>query len=175
MGDPLAADYPIQLAALIERVGEPVPAAREARVVLINARRRVPPGHNSQIQLAMIDARLIAAGEWELVAEFEAIMDEIVLQLPPYPFAQGFAGQGYIAVGKYEKALAAASRTISMEGYAPPVVGSQAWWVRGNALESLGRVAGPGGAVEAYHIAVGRDPGTFFAGMAREGLERLEP
>jgi len=173
--DPLAADYPIQLAALIERSGEPVSAGREARSVLIEARRHVPLNHNSQIRLAMLDARLIAAGEWELVPEFEVIMDEIVLQLPPFPFAQGFAGQGYIAVGKHEKALAAADRTIAMEGYAPPVVRSQAWWVRGNALEALGRIEGLGGAIEAYHIAVERDPGTFFAGMAREGLGRLEP
>lgn len=152
-------------------LGEPeeaVQLAEEAFRQLLAYHKRNPLAVHTRILLAETAALLVEIGAVDFTDEMVLRYQDLADQFPTEAGVLAVVANAYAAAERYEESIAFTDRSIEIEAVTRPI--PQAWWVRGSALDKLGR---KDEAISAFETAIERDPESEFAKLSHRSLAIL--
>ncbi len=142
--------------------------AEEAFAMLLDYHERNPLAIQTRIFLAEAAALLVEIGVLDFRDEMVIRYEELALQFPNEASVLAVVANAYAGASRWDDSLAMADRVIDLEPTVGPV--PQAWWVKGQVFDRLGRVDE---SIESFEIAIEKGPDSEFARLSHLELSSI--
>jgi tetratricopeptide (TPR) repeat protein len=142
--------------------------AQQAFRLLLDYHERNPLAIRTRIMLAETAALLVEIGAADFTDEMVQRYQNLADQFPTEAGVLAGVANAYAAAERYEESIAFTDRSIALEPLTRPI--PQAWWVRGSALDRLGR---KDEAIASFETAIERDSKSEFAELSHRSLAKI--
>lgn len=142
--------------------------AAQAFDLLLDYHQRNPLSIRTRILLAETAALLLEIGLIDFREEMVIRYEELVAQFPNEARVLSVTANAYAAADRFEDSLAMADRALALEPLTEPL--PSAWWIRGVALDRLGRTDE---AIIAFETSIEKGPTSQFAPLSHRDLAKI--